>query len=78
MWGVASVSAQPTTLSPTDIEDAIRLGWYHDPEPYLLRGPGLPWAKTTEGRVTVGAVYTPFIRVALASKAARLTGRTFE
>ena len=76
--GVASVSAQPTTLSPKDIEDAILLGWYHDPEPYLLRGPGKPGAPTSEGRATVGAVYTPFIRVALASKAARLTGRPFE
>jgi hypothetical protein len=76
--GVASVSAQPTTLSPTDIDDAIRLGWYYEPEPYLLRGPGRPWLETDERRVTVGAVYTPFIRVALASKAARMTGRTFQ
>lgn len=75
--GVASVSAQPTTLSPTDIDDAIRLGWYHDPEPYPLRGQGLPGAETSERRIHVGAVYTPFIRVALAAKAARLTGRAF-
>ena len=76
--GVVSVAAQPTTLSPADVDDAIRLGWYHDPEPYLLRGAGLPGAETSERRLTMGAVYTPFIRVALAAKAARLTGRTFE
>lgn len=76
--GVASVFAQPTTLSPADIEDAIRFGQYYDPEPYMLRGAGLPGAETSERRIHVGAVYTPFIRVALASKAARLTGHIFD
>jgi hypothetical protein len=75
---VAAVSAQPTTLSSKDIEDAILLGWYHDPQPYLLRGPGKPGMPTSDGRTTVGAIYTPFVRVALASKAARLAARRYE
>jgi len=62
------------TLTSTEIDEAIEWGVNGDPEPYLLHHAGQP------GRVNpviVGAVYTPFLRVALAAKAARQAGRTF-
>jgi hypothetical protein len=62
------------TLTPKDIDEAIRWGMDGEPTPYLLRHDGPP------GKVNpaiVGAIYTPFLRVALAAKAARSAGRDF-
>src|SRR5579871_1092548 len=61
-------------LTPRDINEAIEWGLNGDPVPYLLHHLGEP------GRVNpviVGAVYTPFLRVALAAKAASQAGRSF-
>jgi hypothetical protein len=63
-----------TTLAPKDIDEAIAWGTQGNPAPYLLHYRGRP------GRVNVvivGAVYTPFLRVALAAKFAREAGRSF-
>jgi hypothetical protein len=62
------------TLAPLDIDGAIKWGMDGDPTPYLLH------YKAQAGKanpVIVGAVYTPFLRVALAAKAARSAGRDF-
>jgi len=62
------------TLTSKQIDEAIEWGMNGDPAPYLLHHAGPP------GRVNpviVGAVYTPFLRVALAAKMARQAGRTF-
>ena len=71
----APVGAGSTgALTSKEIDDAIEWGMSGDPAPYLLHHAGQP------GRVNpviVGAVYTPFLRVALAAKAARQAGRTF-
>ena len=51
------------TLTSKQIDEAIEWGMNGDPAPYLLHHAGPP------GRVNpviVGAVYTPFLRVALA------------
>jgi hypothetical protein len=70
-----SVHAGSTrTLTSKEIDEAIEWGMNGDPAPYLLHHAGQP------GRVNpviVGAVYTPFLRVALAAKVARQAGRTF-
>lgn len=69
-------SAQPLfRLTGSDIDEAIRLGMYGHPQPYPLYHAGnrLP---TNENTVVVGAVYTPFSRVAFAVKAAHLEDRT--
>jgi hypothetical protein len=62
------------TLAPQDIEEAIKWGMDGDPTPYLLHHKGLAGKQNP---VIVGAVYTPFLRVALAAKAARAAGRDF-
>jgi hypothetical protein len=62
------------TLSARDIDEAIKWGMDGDPAPYLLHHKGLPGRANP---VVVGAVYTPFLRVALAAKAARSAGRDF-
>lgn len=61
------------SLSSTLIADAIELGTYGEPAPYLLRHAG----GRTPNSVIVGAIYTPYVRVALAARAARAAGRTF-
>jgi hypothetical protein len=67
----APLVAQPSsTLTPKDIHEAIEWGLTGDPSPYLLHHQD---GRTGNGvnSVIVGAVYTPFLRVALAAKAAR-------
>ena len=62
------------TLTPRDIDEAIKWGMNGDPTPYLLHHKGPPGKVNP---VIVGAIYTPFLRVALAAKAARSAGRDF-
>jgi hypothetical protein len=67
----APVVAQPSPiLTPKDIDEAIDWGLTGAPSPYVLHhrkaGPG-----RGVNSVIVGAIYTPFLRVALAAKAAR-------
>ena len=64
------------TLTTSDIEDAIRLGQSGDPSPYPIYNPGEPRPGTPRGLV-MAVVYTPFIRVALAAKAALAARREF-
>src|ERR1700737_1758941 len=62
------------TLTPKDIDEAITWGMDGVPSPYLLHHDGPP------GKVNpaiVAAIYTPFLRVALAAKAALSAGRDF-
>jgi hypothetical protein len=66
---------QPAALTPASLDDATAWGVLGDPEPYPLRSWGRPGVV---GPNVLGAIYTPFLRVALASKAARLTGRPFD
>src|SRR5437773_11763910 len=66
--------ALPNAMTPQDIVDAIRLGNTGDPKPYPLHHMHSP----RQTGVVVAVVYTPFIRVALASKAARLSGQPLE
>jgi hypothetical protein len=69
----APLTAQPrTTLTPHDITEAIQWGERGDPAPYLLHNAQQP-GTTNPG--VVGVVYTPFVRVALAAKAAQAEGR---
>jgi hypothetical protein len=63
----------PSSLTPEVIAEAIELGTYGDPRPYLLRHAD----GRTPNPVIVGAIYTPYLRVALAAKAARTAGRSF-
>jgi hypothetical protein len=62
---------QPSpTLTPKDVNEAIEWGLTSNPSPYLLHHEdGRPG--TGVNSVIVGAIYTPFLRVALAAKAAR-------
>jgi hypothetical protein len=62
------------TLTPKDIDEAIEWGMKGDPSPYLLHHAGQP---TKMNPAIVGAIYTPFLRVALAAKAAREARRSF-
>jgi hypothetical protein len=66
------LSAQPTPrLTTTDIQQAIRLGTDGKPEPYLLHHAS---ANAKTNPVILAAIYTPFLRVAFASRAAHLAG----
>ncbi len=69
---VIPAGAQERTLSPSDIDDAIRWGETSNPSPYPLHH---AFREGTASDVVVGAVYTPFVRVALAAKAAFNTGQ---
>ena len=62
---------QSQSLTPEDITQAIEWGQSGRPEGYPLRS-AFPRNKTPPG-----AVYTPYLRVALAARAAREEGRTF-
>lgn len=66
---VAALTAQPRALRRAEIDAAIAFGETREPRPYLLRHQGQP-----DNPVVVGAVYTPFLRVALLAKAAALRG----
>jgi hypothetical protein len=70
------VLAQPVgDLTTEDIEAAIRWGTQGSPAAYLLHHRSPDPAKVNA--VIVGAVYTPFLRVALAAKAAEQKGHSF-
>jgi hypothetical protein len=67
--------AQPFgNLTPEDIDAAIKWGTQGTPAPYLLHYRRSDPAKINP--VVVGAVYTPFLRVALAAKAAHQRGQS--
>ncbi len=68
------VARRFSLLTQKDIDEAIEWGMQGDPAPYLLHHEGHPGRINT---VIVGVIYTPFLRVALAAKAARNAGRTF-
>jgi hypothetical protein len=68
--------AQPFgNLTPQDIDAAIKWGTQGSPAPYVLHYRRPDPAKVNP--VVVGAVYTPFLRVALAAKAAHQRGHSF-
>jgi hypothetical protein len=65
-----------STLTGKDIDEAIRWGVTGSPTPYVLHHEdGRPGIGVSPG--FVGAVYTPFLRVALGAKAARDRGDEF-
>lgn len=69
-----TVMAQPTALDGILIQQAIDWGRSDSPQPYrIFHAPG-------EGRNphVVGLVYTPFLRVALAARAAHETGQDLD
>ncbi len=79
---VVPLHAQPIeTLSPQDIAAAIDWGTHGDPAPYPLYLRRADWwVKQNAGRPRKdigGLVYTPFVRVALAAKAAHDAGLPF-
>ena len=63
----------PSAATTPSVEEAIEWGLSGDPSPYLLRHAG----GVTPNPVIVGAIYTPYLRVALAAKAARAAARAF-
>lgn len=63
-------AAPPVAMTVEAIAEAIALGQQAAPRPYVLR----PWIG--DPGVLSASVYTPFIRVALASHMATLEGRT--
>lgn len=69
-FSIGPVATQPQ-LARQEIQTAIDFGATHEVTPYLLKH---AWGSTTDN-VVVGAVYTPFLRVALASHAAAAAGR---
>jgi hypothetical protein len=77
-----SIEAQGGSLDRATIEEAIELGISGNPVPYKLHmGPYAGGARalelwnTADPRLAAGAVYTPFVRIAMLSKAAHLQGR---
>lgn len=70
VWAVAGLG-QRHSLTPADIAQAIEWGQSGRPEAYPLRS-AFPRNKTTSG-----VVYTPYLRVALAARAAREEERGF-
>jgi hypothetical protein len=60
------------TLSQKDIADAIQLGNFGEPRPYVLRVRSSDPSRKSE--VSLGAIYTPFVRVALTARAERDAG----
>jgi len=69
----ARVEAAPRGLTRAALEEAIAFGATHEPQPYLLRHAG-----REDNTVVVGAVYTPFLRVAFLSHAAAERGERLE
>jgi hypothetical protein len=62
---ITSLTAEPGSLTRRDIAAAVAFGETGAARPYLLRHQGRP-----DNPVVVGAVYTPFLRVALLAQAA--------
>lgn len=72
----APLLAQPTeNLTPNDIDAAIKWGMEGSPTGYLLHHRSPDPRKVNP--VIVGAVYTPFLRVALAARTAHRAGQSF-
>ena len=72
----ATIAAWP--LDAADIEDALTLGRFGQPAPYLLRN-GSPSRSQTGPRGAVfAAIYTPFVRIAFASRQAWDAGHTLQ
>jgi hypothetical protein len=71
--GWARVEAQPRALTRAAIEEAIAFGETHEPQPYSLRHAG-----REDNTVVVGAVFTPFLRVAFLSHAAAQRGERLQ
>src|SRR4051794_29792606 len=69
------VSGQERTLTPSEVDDAIRWGDTGDPSAYVLHH---AQNEGTTSDVVVGLVYTPFVRVALAAKAAHDRGERLD
>lgn len=72
--GAPAVDAQRSALTPSEIDAAINWGVSGEAAPYALP----IWTEYVRGvpvvnppSLILGAVYTPFVRVALAAKAAR-------
>jgi hypothetical protein len=63
-----TVRAHGGQLDSLTIQEALELGRQGDPGPYTLH-------MNANRTGVAGAVYTPFVRIAMASKAARLQGR---
>jgi hypothetical protein len=63
-----SIVAQGGSLDRATVEEALELGIRGNPAPYKL-------PMSPSGLGTAGAVYTPFVRVAMLSRAAHLQGR---
>lgn len=72
-YGWTKLEAQPQVLTRAAMEQAIAFGATHEPRPYLLRHGG-----REDNPVVVGAVYTPFLRVAFLSYAATQRGEKLE
>src|SRR6476620_12231448 len=72
---ITVAAAQERTLALPGLEDAIRWGESGAAGPYLLHH---AQNAATTNDVVVGAVYTPFVRVALAAKAAWATGERLQ
>lgn len=65
---------QWTRLDEASLREAIAFGETHDPGPYLLYQKAYGPADPDEPREPTMAVYTPFVRVALAARTARECG----
>lgn len=76
MAGPRSAAAQPAALSRATTLDAIDFGVNDNPEPYVLRHAKARGDGTND--VVVGAVFTPFIRVALAARLASEQGQRLD
>jgi hypothetical protein len=66
-------AATQSSLSAQEIHRALAYGRSGEPAPYLLRHDG-----EDDNPSVVAAVYTPYLRIALASRAARLLGRRLD
>ena len=78
---VVSGFSRTVSLSNGDIDDALRLGRFGEPAPYLLRAGSISRTPPTGGRrggTGFAAIYTPFVRVAFASRQAWDAGHTLE
>jgi len=73
--GERLLATPSAVLHAKDIDQAIEWGMNGDPGPYLLHHMSSQPGKINP--VVVGLVYTPFVRVALAARAARKAGRNF-
>ena len=65
----AGILAQGRSLDRASVLEALELGRHGNPGPYTLH-------MTRSGSGAAGAVYTPFVRIALFSRAAHRQGRT--